>query len=419
MTRWSAASFLCSLLLATSALAEAKQLMDDTEINTSAISVSTPKDISSNTTGLVSPGETELPDTLWKDMKDGDLERLLQGITGGILSPSLRSLAVRTLAASVEAPETQADLLADRADALLTLGQAELAARLLAQVPQGYRTERQEQLAYLLLIISNEPEQQVCKTAEEKLAAHAEPFWQRWMVLCQAKAGETDKAQLALDLLSEQNEFSEFFQKLAQSLLTKAPLSKLPEVVFFEQAAWLHFAGQQSYLSTQQHPPLALLGLIPAAKLPESWQSLATAYGVHENPLQAPKPPAFQPPLSGLQLTGDASPQKKRTAFLTYGLRKALELPVSQEAEQALQTAFYEAQGTVLSPAWRESLREAANRGQAGYVALLLGSTLTDDINQYAPSDLSLAVEALMKSGLTSDASAFASEIMQAARLPE
>jgi hypothetical protein len=376
-----------------------------------AISVSDTREINASQIGLITPDQAGFSDALWKDISATEYTALLHGVARGIPSASIRNLATRALVSNATLPDSKEDLLSERVDALLRLGQASYAQKLLVEIPKPSRKSSTLEKLFLFNVISGASDASICKTASSHLGKKASPLWQRWVVLCQAKTGETDKAQLGLDLLSEQNEYSEFYHKVAQGLITKKPATTLPEAVYLEQAAWLIFAGQSDYLKKQKQPPLALVALMP-----DVWPEMAKRYGLPQATLGVPAEQSYAPDESYLTLPEkNATDADYRIAFLAYGLRKALGKPTTQAQDAALQTASFRAEQIVTSPSWRVALSSAANAGKSGEVILLLAGIFTAPLNDYAPSDIVTAVSALRKCGLTADADALAGEALAAA----
>lgn len=403
-----------SLIAAPLWAAPPKSLLEE-ENPSPAISVSETKAIDAAQSGLAAPAQSGFSDTLWKDIGDTRYLALLHGIARGIPAASLRNLTTRALVTTATLPDSKEDLLAERVDTLLRLGQAGYAQKLLAEVPKSYRKPRYDETQFLFKAIDNSDDKPLCDEASNHLGEKSNPFWQRWVVLCQAKAGEFDKAQLGLDLLSEQSEYSEFYQKIVQNLLTKKPVPKLPEVVYLEQAAWLIFSGQSGYLNKQAQPPLALASLLMKKDaLPENWKETAKRYGLPDASLEVPN--EYLPDLAYLQLPEkNATDSDRRIAFLAYGLRKALGHPISLEVEELLRPAYYRAEQVVASPSWRQQVSDAAEAGKTGTVILLLAGFFNSPLNDYTPADIAAAVSALVKCGLPADASALAREAMTAA----
>ncbi len=408
MNHWSkkqAKLFCVACLLSSAAYAaEPEIIMGDKP----AISVNETKAVSANSIGLLSPVEAALPDNIWKNLSDKEIVKLLRGMPQGIASTALRSAVSRALLLQSEPQQSEDDMIAERIDALLKLGKIIEAEALLKAVPAGFQKSRQRQQQFLFNVMQSSDAKKVCAEATENLAAKPNPFWQRWVVACQAKAGERDKAQLGMDMLNEQSQSSEFYQKILQGMLTKKPAVKLPETIFFEQVALLYFAGEVNYLNQLKAPPLAY-----AARESKRWPALTNLYGLTEM-VKAPTDTDFTPSMAYLKIPKEnATAKDKRIAFLAYGLRKTFGQPVSIEMEQELLAESYEAAQIVASPSWRESVKSAAAATETGRLLLLLGNFFHADLNHYNTADIVLAVTALKQSGLNVEANALAKEALE------
>jgi hypothetical protein len=373
--------------------------------------------------GLFSPSQLQLPDALWQDMDAAAWKAGLHRLQGGIVSPTLRNLTLRSLVSSATLPDDATDTssqkpssLMRRAEALMQLGQTGLARQLLAIVPTQYQTPAQQELFFLLQSATTDAAT-LCTNAEKQLVTSATPFFKKWVVLCQIKSGEKDKAQLGLDMIREREDAPLFFEKLARGLIIGKAAADLPAPQSLEEAAWLYFSEQTTLLYKLTPPPLAVVSLIgeKETKLPDGWAKLAVHYGLNDSTLKAPTGQPYTPDLRLLQLPDDATDAQKHVVFLAYSLRNAMGLPLSLEIEDTLRSSHYVAKGVVLAPNWQETLKAAADAEQTGKIILLLASTFTEPLNHYLPSDIAAAVHALKQVGLSAEASVLAEEAMRAA----
>lgn len=404
-------SLFIALLIGSSAALAAESSISITD--TPSIDVVETKAISEGAIGLLNADQAGLAEGIWKNTSHDSLSALLQNAPAGIISPSIRNLALRTILLQAEMPEGKNDLIAERAEALIKLGQPIAAEKLLQSVPSLFQKSHQKELQFLFTLLhAVKSEKEICSDATNALAAKARPFWQRWVVLCQAKAGEKDKAQLGIDLLDEQGEYSEFYQKIIQGILNKSPAVRLPEVVYLEQAAWLFFTGEKKYLSTLKAPPLAY-----AALYKDQWAALTKRFGLGKIPTSAPAAETYTPSLAYLKIPQkNASAKDKRLAFMAYSIRKSFGQPVSIELEQELSSQSYETPQIVTSPSWRESLKNAVEQQETGTAVLLIANTLTQELNHYAASDITFVISCLRQLGLEADAYALAQEAIESAR---
>jgi hypothetical protein len=377
---------------------------------TPAIMIAETPPPNANEAGLVTAEAAGFATPLWAGMTQENLVAQLRAVHRGIESSAVRGVYLRAILAASEIPMGEKDMIAERAETLLRTGHTLHAENLLKAVEEGVRKPRQKELAFILNVLHGtaKPEA-ICNTAAKNLAKKASPFWQRWVVLCQAKSGETEKAELGLTLLDERGQDSELYLKLVQGVLSKKPINSLPQIVYLEHTAWLHFAGLKAYLQQSKNPPLSY-----AALYVDHWKKLATQYGLAGNtPPAVSQETSFTPSLAYLKLPASgASAKDKRLAFLAYGLRKAFGQPVSLETEAELNKHSYEAAQIVTSPSWRESIRKAAEAQETGKLALLLAAVLNQPLSQYDVADIVLAVTALYRAGLEADAVALAKEAL-------
>lgn len=382
-----------------------------------AIAISSTTEIPAGQVGLLTPEQARLPESLWEDADATTLHASFAALPGGVASPTLRTLALRLLTVGAAVPQSEKDLLEARVQALLRMGRVTLAARLLEAVPQGLRAAGYNEQLFLLRVLHKEDPEKLCAAAENRLNDEAAASWQRWVVLCQAKMGEPDKARLGLELLREQNEIPAFYESVVQALLNaKKPLTELPPDLDTMQLAWLVFAEKTELLREEENPSAMRLGMLAAAgDLPEGWQALRAQYGLDDDALEVTDIPVYRPSLQSMVLDATATEADYRRAFLAYGLRKALGQPVSLETEAALADMQYAAEMQQVSPAWQALLGEAIAEEQSGLAALRIVRGLTEPLARYPAGDLALAVRTLYELGLMRDAYLLAREAMQQA----
>ncbi|MBT6313992.1 MAG: hypothetical protein HOJ21_12375, partial [Alphaproteobacteria bacterium] len=94
--------------------------------------------------GAIDPSDADLAANLWRGADRADMARLIAGLPARIRSATLADLARRTLAVAAKPPDgakTAPGFAETRAEALLAIGQADLASRLLAGIPKSSRSE--------------------------------------------------------------------------------------------------------------------------------------------------------------------------------------------------------------------------------------------------------------------------------------
>ncbi len=165
--------------------------------------------------------------TAWAGSDKLLIEALVRGLPGEIASPTLRSLTVRLLLSSAQAPaparataaaptiadaiaaaqaaETGAgDFLRLRAERLYAMGELQGLNRLLSLVPQRVEDPWLAQARVDGLLLEGRDEA-ACGQVPGGLARFPQDlYWAKAQVFCQFVAGQIDQAMLGLDLLREQ-----------------------------------------------------------------------------------------------------------------------------------------------------------------------------------------------------------------------
>ncbi len=181
---------------------------------------------------------------LWRGSRRETVATLLERLSGGVDSPTLRTLALRALLSEAETPGRSLrpvaaadgaagqNLLVLRGEALLALGEAAYLGALLdlvageaAGAPAVLKLKTQANLL-------TGDYGRACASARDGVArAPADSFWTKAQVACQAASGEADAALLGLDLLRESGEGADQgFSALAAAALGygKAPADPAP-----------------------------------------------------------------------------------------------------------------------------------------------------------------------------------------------
>ncbi|HYD45901.1 MAG TPA: hypothetical protein VEA79_11620 [Phenylobacterium sp.] len=164
--------------------------------------------------------ETGLPDTLWRDASPSLAREVFDRISRQPLSPAARALSVRVLATGANAPSgagSDADLAAARANALIALGQAEGAARILDRAPGQTRNEPLSRAAAEAFLRTARPER-ACETARDLTVDRERVYWLRLRAFCQALDGQADAAAVTFSL-ANQTERDAVFSRLMSALL--------------------------------------------------------------------------------------------------------------------------------------------------------------------------------------------------------
>jgi hypothetical protein len=156
--------------------------------------------------GTLDPGAGGFPVDMWRGSDRAFVERLLPQLPVAPRSPAQRELTRRLLLSSAEAPAgpVNVNLNAVRAERLMALGERAAAAELLALVPESQRDATTARIRLEASWLAGQDEQACAEVGNLIRRFDQDPYLQKAMVFCQAKAGQTDEATLGLDLLREQ-----------------------------------------------------------------------------------------------------------------------------------------------------------------------------------------------------------------------
>lgn len=383
-----------------------------------AIEISETRQLSVSALGLQDRASLDLPAALFAKVKPAALTSLYDGIPMTIGSETLRSIAIRLLATESDVVSDDDALLLTRVRALLRLGQPELAANLLAVVPNGSKDMDYHQLAFELKAARGAEMAEICGEAEARLSETPDAWWQRWVILCQARRGESEKAELGMALLREQNEVSEFFESVLEFALVAEPVRPLPARLTLQQIGWLKLVEGKEFLNESikgdDFRAISLLATNEGEQA-EQWKKLMREYKLGMTKVPTSTHTFFRPNVSDMVLSEDADESKHYKAFLAYALRKALDQPVTKQAEKALQGKTLHSEFTILAPVWYEKVQTMLNDERHGELLLLLVSLFHEPLHRYAPHDIANMVKILMSLGMEKDAMMLSKEATEAA----
>jgi hypothetical protein len=167
------------------------------------------------------PGRaTGLPASLWRGASLKTARTVLPLLAARPLSPAGAALARRVLAAGAPGPQgAGADpvLIAERASALLTQGDARAAGAILNRAPGLDRSPELARAAAESALLAGD-DARACAVAEGLGAGRDEVYWLRLRTYCQAIAGHPDQAQLTFDLAQAQAKDATFGRLMAAKL---------------------------------------------------------------------------------------------------------------------------------------------------------------------------------------------------------
>ena len=179
------------------------------------------KDIKADSVGLIANSEGGLGAGLWKGTSRAWVERFLPMLTLPVSYPSLNNLAHRFLLTTAGAPEGEASadkknlLTILRAQKLVALGHAADAWKL-ANVAGTDQFEDADLRQITEMALVSPAAADVCTKLPSLIKTHTAIEWQKSMVVCQLRAGDTKAAQVSIDLLHSQDIHDDVFLALAE-----------------------------------------------------------------------------------------------------------------------------------------------------------------------------------------------------------
>lgn len=169
-------------------------------------------------------GDTGLSADLWKDTAPGIAREVLPKLAAKPLSPASAALAYRVLATGANGPAevgSEPDMGAARAMALIALGDAAGAGAVLDRAP-GVAGNSALSMAAAEAALITGADAKACGVGEALGVDRSNPYWLRLRAFCQALAGQTDAAQLTLNLAAGQTQDADY-TRLMNALLSGSP----------------------------------------------------------------------------------------------------------------------------------------------------------------------------------------------------
>lgn len=236
----------------------------------SGISVMPVTHVSLDTLGLYDSKTGGVDYEAWQGTDHARAKTLLNNQPDAIPSRVIRSLQARLLLSSTRPPESeniQQQILDRRVHALLRLGEASQAVRLLELVPQGQMTEGLSKLHFTAQLLAGNADW-VCEHIGQALAEYdsAATDWQQLSIFCLARAEKAVETQLALDLLHEQQQApGEALEQLYAVMAGKRekPDARLQAPVDLNVAAMAALAGVDMFPENYMEiAPIAIARLV-------------------------------------------------------------------------------------------------------------------------------------------------------------
>jgi hypothetical protein len=232
--------------------------------------------------GLLSEEEGGLPATLWQGSDRDTVVTLIRRLPAHTRSGAARSLARKLLLSAGDmAPgrAADADVLALRLDALLTLGEAGSVVALMDAAGPSPSPGIAEPLVEALFVLDETD--RACDVVAGQVRAGGAGYWQQASVFCDLRAGRRQEAELTRALLNETGAPPVLFQDLADALqdgvkLTVRPTGDMKAL----HAAMLREAGSAGVKDIDEAPPHLAPMLASASRLSPAERIAAGERGV-------------------------------------------------------------------------------------------------------------------------------------------
>lgn len=412
-----------------------------------AISVTPAMSISLDTLGLYDAQSGGVDFNAWRGSDHARVKFLLERVPNTIPSPTLRRLVAKLLLSTTRPPKSetiQQNVLAPRIDALWHIDEAAQAQRLLEMTPKDLRSSRTVGMEFASHLLKGDADW-VCTNIGDALAEYADSSgqWQKYSIYCLAREGDAAKAQLAIDLLAEQQvELDAGFTALVDVMLerSKKPSTRFSAPLALDDAAMIALSGvdafPEGYADTAPLPIARLISKqesLPAAMREKAEARLAAAIAL-ESPRKeraalrdwlrkqyaAASDKAFNVDAAFRVLEDkggkaeEATETRRRYRF--YTLLQALDFSDLQAEVQWDDATFHDKGRTHVSPVLRSAMATAVDEELTGEAILLLAIAAgqVDDLADADDDSIADMVQALMQLGYTAEAQALAAEAMSA-----
>lgn len=342
--------------------------------------------------------DTGLAPTLWRGTSPRTLRTVLPLIAAKPLSPAAQALARRVLATGAPGPEgvgLDPELAAERAAALIALGDVAAAGRILERAAGVDRSAALSRAAADAALLAGD-DVRACAVEEALTSGREDVYWLRLRTYCRALASEPDQAQLTFDLAQGQARDAVFGRLMGAKL------------------AGVGDPGAASLRNPLDYALSRNLGLDLSAAKPTA--AVASALNGGEPPPPLVNETVSLADLAILMAAAEEADAKARPRAQALALLSAaLAEPLNGELRSRL-AALPAPEGK--APAGRNlALEDAAQAKLVGETALLaLWTAAEAGAGGPALADRVRMVRALRIVGLTEDARAFAQEGASAAK---
>lgn len=167
--------------------------------------------------------ESGLPQDLWTGTSPEIARGVIPLVGRKPLSPAATALALSVLGAGINGPEgagRDPDVAAARVQALLALGDGRTAWAAVERAPNVTTNAAFAQAGAEAALIAGQDDA-ACRISDELTVARSDLYWLRLRAFCQARAGQTDAAQLTYTLAGEKGRDA-VFGRLMAPILTGA-----------------------------------------------------------------------------------------------------------------------------------------------------------------------------------------------------
>lgn len=174
-----------------------------------------------DTAGTLTAADGALPVDMWRDTPRSLVEALLPRLPVGSSSPAVRRLMRRLLLSSAAVPRGDGEpgrLLDDRARMLWRMGDTAGLLDLINAVPTESRSARLWRLDTEARLLKGDTTT-ACQTADGRIDADPDLFWQEVFGFCQALAGDADGASLTVAVLAERTSEVQPYKALIEVLI--------------------------------------------------------------------------------------------------------------------------------------------------------------------------------------------------------
>ncbi|MBU0796740.1 MAG: hypothetical protein KJ904_17960 [Alphaproteobacteria bacterium] len=186
--------------------------------------------------GVLDPSRGGLGFAMWNGTPQPRILRLLDSLPTLPGSHAMRSLQRRLLLTTANAPASPAaatetaPVLTRRAELLMRMGAVSSLSELLRQIPRNAGGETLDRLQVETLILSGDT-QAACTQVGSTAGDHAEIFWRKAQIVCDALARESGRVDLGITLLRELKapDDQPFYRLVEAAMGNNVVLDSLPE----------------------------------------------------------------------------------------------------------------------------------------------------------------------------------------------